>query len=310
MHLATSHVDECEAFLQSIGWKVGHNQLSPGRYAAAIDGVLAPRAQAMLHRHARSFAGSGHTPKGSYTFGVQIAGKGAMAVNQRVIRSHEIAAQLPYEHIEFKLPPDVALLTVAVDAAHVDRLTDTMFGQPLSQLLRRGNALPCDPRAIAAIASQLAEIATEGASAAACAPTTHALDDAVIDALLGALQPPEPIRGWSARGRIVRRAEALIESDEAPGTVAELCVALAVPARTLEDAFRHCLGVAPRTFLVAMRLNRARRFLGGAHGGANRGVSVTDAAMRFGFFHLGRFSAQYRRLFGELPSETLRRARA
>jgi AraC family ethanolamine operon transcriptional activator len=292
--------------LHSIGWEVNHNQLSPGRFAVALDGVLARRAQALLHRHARSFSGSGHTPKGSYTFGLQIAGNGAMAVNQRIIGARETAAQLPYEQIEFKLPADVALLTVAVDAAHVDRLADTMFGRPLSQLLRCSNVLPCDPRAAAAIAGRLAEIAAQGAPAATCAPMVHNLDDAIIDALLAALQPPEPIRGWSARGRIVRRAEALIQSDEAPGTVAELCLALDVPARTLDGAFRYCLGVTPRTFLTAMRLNRVRRFLAGAPAG----VTVTDAATSYGFFHLGRFSAQYRRLFGELPSETLRRARA
>jgi AraC family ethanolamine operon transcriptional activator len=58
--------------------------------------------------------------------------------------------------------------------------------------------------------------------------------------------------------------------------------------------------------MFAMRLNRVRRILARAP----EGVSVTDAATRFGFFHLGRFSGQYRRLFGELPFETLRRGRS
>jgi AraC-like DNA-binding protein len=36
---------------------------------------------------------------------------------------------------------------------------------------------------------------------------------------------------------------------------------------------------------------------------------VTRTALAFGFAHLGRFSASYRRMFGETPSETLRRVR-
>jgi AraC family ethanolamine operon transcriptional activator len=54
-----------------------------------------------------------------------------------------------------------------------------------------------------------------------------------------------------------------------------------------------------------MRLNKVRRALRAA----DAATTVTEAAMRFGFFHLGRFSAQYHRLFGERPSDTLQRAR-
>ncbi|MFD2500918.1 hypothetical protein ACFSTI_21320 [Rhizorhabdus histidinilytica] len=34
---------------------------------------------------------------------------------------------------------------------------------------------------------------------------------------------------------------------------------------------------------------------------------MTEIACRWGFYQFGRFAAQYRRLFGELPSETLRK---
>jgi transcriptional regulator GlxA family with amidase domain len=43
---------------------------------------------------------------------------------------------------------------------------------------------------------------------------------------------------------------------------------------------------------------------------AGPGDSVTDIAMRWGFFHLGRFSSIYASHFGELPSATRRRSLA
>ena len=54
-----------------------------------------------------------------------------------------------------------------------------------------------------------------------------------------------------------------------------------------------------------LRLSRARRALLSARG---RSVTVSKIATRLGFFELGRFSVEYRKLFGESPSETLRKA--
>jgi AraC family ethanolamine operon transcriptional activator len=57
-------------------------------------------------------------------------------------------------------------------------------------------------------------------------------------------------------------------------------------------------------FIRRMRLHAVRRDLLAAQPG---GATVTQIAMTFGFYQLGRFSAEYRALFGELPSATLTR---
>jgi AraC family transcriptional regulator, ethanolamine operon transcriptional activator len=54
----------------------------------------------------------------------------------------------------------------------------------------------------------------------------------------------------------------------------------------------------------SVRLTAARRALQDP----SATTSVTDVALQRGFFHLGRFAHDYRELFGESPSETLRRA--
>ena len=43
--------------------------------------------------------------------------------------------------------------------------------------------------------------------------------------------------------------------------------------------------------------------------GAFRPGEVARLALDYGFAHLGRFSQDYRKLFGEPPSQTLRRSR-
>jgi len=62
--------------------------------------------------------------------------------------------------------------------------------------------------------------------------------------------------------------------------------------------------VTPKQYLQATRLGCVRKELC-RNGSA---VKITDVAAEWSFWHMGKFAADYRRQFGELPSETLRRA--
>ena len=77
-----------------------------------------------------------------------------------------------------------------------------------------------------------------------------------------------------------------------------------VSVRSLYAGFKDFCGMSPMQYLKDVRLDRARSDLLGSAGH----ISVAGAAMRWGFGHLGRFSADYKTRFGESPSETLRRS--
>ncbi len=78
-----------------------------------------------------------------------------------------------------------------------------------------------------------------------------------------------------------------------------------VSVRTLQDNFRQFTGLSPLEWWRNYRLDRVRAALRAAQ----PDTGVTQAAMAYGFYHLGRFAEQYRARFGEPPRETLRRAR-
>jgi AraC-like DNA-binding protein len=104
--------------------------------------------------------------------------------------------------------------------------------------------------------------------------------------------------------RDVKRAVDYVESHlHQPITIADLAKATGVAGRTLFMHFRQFKGVSPMRYLRNARLRQARRALVRA----DPTTTVTEVAMSTGFTHMGRFSAAYRRCFGESPSETLRR---
>lgn len=75
--------------------------------------------------------------------------------------------------------------------------------------------------------------------------------------------------------------------------------------RSIQQAFHDDLRTTPMNYVRDRRLERARNQLADAL--PKDGVTVTDVAERWGFNHLGNFSAAYRKRFGETPSQTLRR---
>jgi AraC family ethanolamine operon transcriptional activator len=72
--------------------------------------------------------------------------------------------------------------------------------------------------------------------------------------------------------------------------------------RTLEYIFRDYFNVTPKVYLKSRRLAAVRHeLLRSLHSKS----SINEIANRWGFWHMSQFATDYRRFFGELPSETL-----
>jgi AraC-like DNA-binding protein len=108
----------------------------------------------------------------------------------------------------------------------------------------------------------------------------------------------------SASTAVVRRAIDLMHAHpETPWGTVELARATGVSARALQKAFQRSGRPPPMTYLRHLRLHKARAELA-AH--RPNELTVTAVASHWGFLHLSRFAEQYRQLFGESPSETLK----
>ncbi len=103
-----------------------------------------------------------------------------------------------------------------------------------------------------------------------------------------------------------RFIQALEENVDKPIYLAELCAATNASDRTLRLCCQEYLGVSPKRYLRLRRLHLAQQALQKAAADAD---SVTNIATQFGFWELGRFAVDYRAMFGETPSMTLRRPR-
>ena len=87
-------------------------------------------------------------------------------------------------------------------------------------------------------------------------------------------------------------------------TIESLVKQFGVSNKTLENSFNSLFGITPKHFLVLLKLNHAHEDLLRLE---LKTTNISDIAMKWGFSHFGRFSQEYKALFGILPSETLNR---
>jgi len=105
--------------------------------------------------------------------------------------------------------------------------------------------------------------------------------------------------------KVIKRVLEYIDSDiSVPRSIPELCHIAEVDERTLRNIFYDHFSLSPQKYQKCYRLNIVRKTLQ-ASSALSPQTKIADIANTNGFWHMGQFAKDYRRLFTELPSETL-----
>jgi len=76
-----------------------------------------------------------------------------------------------------------------------------------------------------------------------------------------------------------------------------------IPERALRRMFQKKYDLSPKSYINNLRLNEVRKRLKLSNGN----IRISKVAGELNFWHMGQFSKDYKILFGELPSETLKK---
>jgi AraC-like DNA-binding protein len=136
----------------------------------------------------------------------------------------------------------------------------------------------------------------------------RALEEQLIHVMIRCLAEGagvETTTGGRRHDATIARFEEFLEAHpDRPFYLTEICAAIGVAERTLRAACEEHLGMGPIRYLTLRRMHLVRHALLGADAS---NTNVTRIVTDHGFWELGRFSVAYRALFGEPPSQTLRR---
>jgi len=305
----TRDADEQAACLRD--WDQTYEQLSPGQFEGRFMEVWFRCIQLFRETVNQSVYEKGLMRAGERAFGVPVAMKGQGYFCGRPILPDAIMTIHDGGELDFHAPEHFDLVALSVPTDVLTRYASEIEHRDVEKELQGVAVIQGDKAAVDAFRGFLVtvlESVSRTPSMLQYPAMQKGLEQALLSSVMkavGRADDARPAASPTTRHAIVSRAQDYMrEHVEDPLTVEDLCRFLKVSRRTLQYSFQEVLQLNPVSYLRAMRLNGVHRALKSADPQRN---SVQDIAARWGFWHLSHFANDYRRMFGVLPSETLRR---
>lgn len=302
-------VDIDEHTKQLLDWNLNYDQLDGGVFRGEFTDIRTDGMQVFVESTNRRVRQRGHLPPGTVGIATLLTGQGKMCING--LQGHNDT--LVFVHateLDLCTPPDCVLAGVVIDVSLLDG--GLTFVPGMREALDTGTLLAVTPpqatlAPLQSLLKDVAQAAREQPQWLGKVVLERHWRDALQWQLASALVPAtsDDTKGQArANKRLVDEAceWMLIQVDEPPSMLS-LCQQFGVSPRKLSYCFQDVLGMSPARYFKVARLNAVRRELRRAHPSE---TSVYDIAARWGFWHFGHFSADYKKFFSELPSDTLR----
>ena len=205
---------------------------------------------------------------------------------------------------------DFAACTASLPRARLEAAVWRYAGCDLQDVVAHSRSLALQPGQLRRLARKIRSMTSlaSGPAGIAAAEFEDRLLQDLASAVCASSGEGKRYPGRGARARYVRRAQDYIEANLGWAiTLDGVAQHVHVSGRTLELAFQNVLGRSPTDYIQTRRLNKVRQHLLEED---QASLTLADLALQNGLSHFGRFSHDYKTLFGELPSETRRRSMA
>ncbi len=291
-------------------WEQSYDQISSGSFHGALDELRLPHMQVFRESINQSVRQSCRVWPDAIWFGFPDQ-PDSTRINGRPVEpefvmvrpgNNEFELLTPSSHIIYGIVVCRELLVAAAAAGGCE--IDW-------QRLQAAEVLRVDPAERRQCIQTLATLLARQQDALAAGDSARLLlywQNMVVEALVGMLDhsevEPAAASSFQRRQRIVARLrEYILAHRDQAITVPELCEQAHVSRRTLQYCFEDVLGMSPTLYLRRVRLNGVRRQL--METGAQN-LAIGAVAADWGFSNFSQFSSDYRKLFGESASASLR----
>lgn len=311
-HTATDVDDQA---LSLTGWCQLYDQLAPGCFSGSIHELWVGRMQVFHEATSHVLRQSCVVDSESWWFGIPMTRTESCKLASFSMGEDTIAMRPGHSQFELLTPNNFEILGIVVDRKDLENHIQTLNQSSRLPRVMQDELLKIRPGQRMRLQELVRQILTEGAASpdiVSNPSSSDSIQTAVLDTLADICSTHETTGrapySQMSHYKIVREVrQYLLQNQEETITVVNLCQQFQISRRTLQYAFQDVMGMSPNAYLRTLRLNGVRRCLRDPHSGV---MSVQQAAADWGFWHLSQFARDYQGLFGELPSQRLKRRSA
>ena len=299
-----SSVEEVDDSMREMDWPLEYRQIEAGAFSSAFSIVEGENWFLLEEQSNRAFEGVGESPTGMYMLALLESDSPGVA-NGNALTASTIFVQAPGSDFLATIPANMKISQIGIAGEQFDRLA-AHVAPNLSIADRSVSVISANPVSIDRIRHALRDaIFTPSVRETIRNEAASSIASALALTLSEFSGAPRERRLHSDRARrVLSRAREYIEENLADEILIDsMCRYAGTTLRTLERTFVRETGVTPQRYVKIRRLNAARRCLKATSPDA--GMTVTEIALDHAFPHLGRFSGDYNRQFGEYPRDTL-----
>lgn len=299
--LCTIHSNDANHQAENlINWQQQFDQLSQGRFVGVINELHFPDIHVFREDTNQQLRQQCQIEDGGLWLGFSADNK-SCRINNQIIPSEQFLCRPGSHDFELLTPEDFSIFGLVLHRSCLEQ-----WAEQNSDIA--DNAFDClylegiAPQLLSSFRQYLSLLLQTDGHRWSSLTQQLILKDAVFDLLSQAQPTGSTNLAYAQRQRLMQRVKSYLnEADlSAPLTIDEICAAVHVSRRTLQYAFSECLGMSPKHYIKAIRLNQIRRAL--LQSGQQQ--TIAEIAFEHGFFHLGQFGQDYKHLFGEKPQQT------
>lgn len=279
-------------------WELSYDQISTGKFKSSLDSLTFNNIDIYRECFSTSIFQQGAARRDCLNIGLYIENKMPVIWQGKHLDPSEIITIMGNEDLMLITPEDSICLGLCIPTH--------FFEEQTKEKLRSGFKIQKEIEAIVylkieacinALLSHPMLVATER--------TRTQVQYDIIELLMQSLdhQPETVIVSTKKATRVVNTIIEYTQNySDQLFAISDLCAITNTSRRTLQSCFEKIIGMSPALFLKYLRLNKVRKELSNMQ----ENTSISNIAAHFGFWHLSQFSYDYKRLFLESPSDTLK----
>ena len=283
-------------------WNLEHTKMEKGLFEGSISAVHTPRIQLGSAYYSHSFMSKGDFPDGCIVL-IYAPNDVRYSSQNRTMQANEIIVLTKGDEIDILTVGEIEIRTLVIEEQLFYQTFYDYFDDTPHKIIK-DKRFSIKPDIIS-VFHQTVDLwktyLTKEYPTLNEKPPYDKMEPEILRQLFNCIiSTPFVKKRKKFQTKIVR--DLLHENIEQPIDISDITFKLNISESQLHHAFRKDYGMTPKKYLQHLRFHAVKKELLLAHSHTN---TVSQIAQKYHFSHMGHFSTEYQKLFGQTPSQTL-----